>query len=494
MSDFGNLLTTGSSTVWSPFQSNANAVLKSHITVSGLYTPNPNVYPANYVTGSNSTETNAYGKALGLPNPKFKNPTNGGSFIMLWADNTDLDGSGSITFDLDQGIGRTEALDSFILQSTNGSTLFPVGGYAISASNNNSTWTGITSSLYYPGGSGIPTAGYDATIMVDNSTLYRYYKIMLLDGNGTYGGLAGIVAWDSTLFKNQINLLNPNEANVTGSFVGQNAGATSLQKLTSFPRESYGWYFDDSIGSLDINWGDGKKLIRGLFGLAYVNTSHFPGLIEFYKSETGELDSWEFFYSTNIQESQGPMTPYQNFFLEFGSPVKTQYLRIVVYGEGSQYPTLPLLMYSAWMYEMSSSQPPPLLTNVTASAFGNNAGLTWNQTSGTDNRLVDVIYNIERSSNNGSSYDHIITLSGSVIQTANTSSIGTPVQTSYVDSNLADGTYLYRIQSQNQHHLATSSFVTTSEVTVPVAGKKIWNTNKGNIMFNPNDTILIEIS
>ena len=31
-------------------------------------------------------------------------------------------------------------------------------------------------------------------------------------------------------------------------------------------------------------------------------------------------------------------------------------------------------------------------------------------------------------------------------------------------------------------------------VVLSQGGKKIWNTNKGNIMFNPNDTILIEIS
>ena len=53
---------------------------------------------------------------------------------------------------------------------------------------------------------------------------------MLLDGNGTYGGISGATAWDSSLFKNQINLLNPNEANVTASFV--EASNTSLEKLT----------------------------------------------------------------------------------------------------------------------------------------------------------------------------------------------------------------------------------------------------------------------
>ena len=34
----------------------------------------------------------------------------------------------------------------------------------------------------------------------------------------------------------------------------------------------------------------------------------------------------------------------------------------------------------------------------------------------------------------------------------------------------------------------------TLTLSQPTLVKKIWNTNKGNIMFNPNDTILIEIS
>jgi hypothetical protein len=491
MSNFGNLLTTGSSTPWSPFQSNVNAILQSSITASGLYTPNPSAYPFNYITGSGTAETNEYGKALGMPTSKNRVFYSNSSWIMSWTANTDPDGSGSATFDLDQGIGRTEALDSFIIQSANNNS-FVVGGYAISASNDGSSWTGLTSSLYYPGGTGIPLTGYDATMAFTNNTAYRYYKIMLLDGNGDYGGISGAIAWDSSLFKNQINLFNPNEANVTASFTGD--GYTSLELFTSPQRDNFGWYFIQKIGSADFNWGDGEKLIRGWFGLAYSNLVYFPGIVQFYKSKTGELDSWELFSTVNLEESQGPMTTLQDYFIEFGTPVKTQYLRIVMYGEGSVTPANNMLMWNGWMYEMSSSQTPPPPTNITASAFQNNVGLTWSQNSGSDNRLVDVIYNIERSSDGGSNYDPVVTLSGSVIQTAITSSVGTPVETSYVDSNLADGTYLYRIQSKNQHHLATSSFVTTTEVTVPVAGKKIWNTNKGNIMFNPNDTILIEIS
>ena len=127
MSSFGNLLTTASSTAWSPFQKNVNALASSHITSSGVYTSSPSTYQTGYITGSALTETNEYGIALGLPNPTLTVNTSNGSFIMDWTDNTDPDGSGSITFDLDQGIGRTEALDSFIIQSAD-SAVFLLGG------------------------------------------------------------------------------------------------------------------------------------------------------------------------------------------------------------------------------------------------------------------------------------------------------------------------------------------------------------------------------
>ena len=43
----------------------------------------------------------------------------------------------------------------------------------------------------------------------------------------------------------------------------------------------------------------------------------------------------------------------------------------------------------------------------------------------------------------------------------------------------------------NQSNFEEGQTITLSQPT-PV--KKIWNTNKGNIMFNPNNTVLIEIS
>lgn len=39
-----------------------------------------------------------------------------------------------------------------------------------------------------------------------------------------------------------------------------------------------------------------------------------------------------------------------------------------------------------------------------------------------------------------------------------------------------------------------AGFGTPQTYTLSQGSKKIWNTNKGNIMFNPDDTILIEIS
>ena len=118
--------------------------------------------------------------------------------------------------------------------------------------------------------------------------------------------------------------------------------------------------------------------------------------------------------------------------------------------------------------------------------------------SGSDNRLIDLIYNIERSSDGGNNYTKIATLSGSVIQDAFTSSMGTPVTTNFVDTGVSDGSYLYRVQAENRQHLTTGSFITSDSLTIPAtsggSSKKIYTTNKGNIMINPNDTILIEVN
>jgi len=158
-----------------------------------------------------------------------------------------------------------------------------------------------------------------------------------------------------------------------------------------------------------------------------------------------------------------------------------------------------MLSYNAWMYELVSVDAPPLPTAVTASAVNNNVFLTWAQNSGSDNRLEDIMYNIQR--DDGSGYTHIATLSGSSPSTANTASFGGFVPTVFADLELPDGTYNYKIQSKNQHHFATSSFVEAISVTLPASSgggggssKKIYTTNKGNILINPNDTVLIEIS
>ena len=488
MPDFGNLLTTEDSTPWSPFQRNVNAFMSSHITASA---PNySNQYKRHFVTGSTSIQTNEYAKALGAGDQRFIVGLANKGWLMNWAENLDPDGDGSITFDLDEGVGRTEALDSFIIQSGNNSA-FAVGGYAISASNDASSWTGLTSSIYYPVASGNPpSAGYDATMIITNNTAYRYYKIMLLDVNGTYGGISGIVAWDSSLFLDQLNLFNPSESNVTASFV--EVSSTDLEKFTSPPRENYGIYFTEKIGSMDLFWGDGEKLIRGWAGVNYSSTTYVAGITQFYKSKTGETNSWELFHTTNITDTQGP-AELENYFIEFGTPVKTQYLRIVFYGEGSTAPNQTTLMYNGWMYQMLSASAPPAPTNLTTGVSGNNVLLKWSQNSGSDNRLVDLIYNVERSSDGGSNYTRITTLSGSVIQDAFTASMGIPTQTNYVDTGVSDGSYIYRIQAQNRHHLTTGSFATSETLAAPPATKKIFVTNKGNTLINPNDTILIEL-
>ena len=146
---------------------------------------------------------------------------------------------------------------------------------------------------------------------------------------------------------------------------------------------------------------------------------------------------------------------------------------------------------------MLSASAPPVPTSLTSSVSDNNVSLNWTQNSGSDNRLVDLIYNIERSSDGGSNYTKIVTLSGSVIQDAFTSSMGTPVTTNFIDTDVSDGSYLYRVQAENRNHLTTGSFLTSDSLTIPAtsggSSKKIYITNKGNTLINPNDTILIEL-
>ena len=167
-----------------------------------------------------------------------------------------------------------------------------------------------------------------------------------------------------------------------------------------------------------------------------------------------------------------------------------------MYAEGDDTPANNLFLWNGWMYEMISASAPPVPASVSATAFGDNIGLTWTQNSGSDNRLADIVYNIERSSDSGQNYTPIFSASGSAPQTAVTSSFGTAIPTQYIDTGLPAGNYMYRIQSKNQHHFTTSSFIETAEVSSPppsVESKKIYVTNKGNIMINPNDTTLIEL-
>ena len=273
----------------------------------------------------------------------------------------------------------------------------------------------------------------------------------------------------------------------------QNDDVVRKEKPMQWPA---GIYFTEKIGSMDIFWGDGEKLIRGWAGLNYVNSTYVAGITQFYKSKTGETNSWELFYTTNITDTQAP-SGLENYFIEFGTPVKTQYLRIVFYGEGSTSPNQTTLMYAGWMYQMLSASAPPVPTSLTSSVSDNNVSLNWTQNSGSDNRLVDLIYNIERSSDGGSNYTKIVTLSGSVIQDAFTSSMGTPVTTNFIDTDVSDGSYLYRVQAENRNHLTTGSFLTSDSLTIPAtsggSSKKIYITNKGNTLINPNDTILIEL-
>jgi len=492
--DGNNQLDRGVSTPWMLDLDGVNVFVTCSISASSLYSTS---FPAGRVTGSANKQTNPMQLALG---------TNPGKITYLASTNAWLGTSGdpdgpSLYIDLDNGTGRTEVINKMLVSMASNAG-YTAGGLQISASQDHTTWVPLTSSVYYPGGTGMPTATYIATLNFENSTSYRYYKIRLDNDSGgtTYCGIAGIWGWDvnhftgggSTHGSASINLFNPNEANVTASFESENN--TSLEKFTSPQRDNYGFYIDQEIGAMDLWWGDGPKLIRGWFSECYSNVGFFPAKIQFYKSDTGNYNEWELISTIDYPPHVDPMLGSQYTNYDFGTPVKTQYLRQVFYREGAGNETYNVLSYAGWMYEMVSASAPPTPTNLTTVAQNSNVALTWTQNSGSDNRLIDLIYNVERSNNAGSTYTKISTLSGSVIQTANTSSFGIPVSTHYIDTSVADGDYLYRIQAENRHHLTTGSYVTSDSITLPPPGSpKVYITNQGNVMLNPNDTTLIEI-
>jgi hypothetical protein len=493
-----NQLNLDQSTPWTPYLSNLNKFATASISASSVLGGNVTNYGPDYTTGSITSYSNPMGLDLGLPDSvMYFGQSNKHGWLGAVPD---ADGP-SLYFDLDNGTGRTEVINYIIIAFPAGNSWTNSGGVEISGSQDLNTYTPLTSSVYYPSGSGIG-AGYNATMPFSNTTAFRYYKIKLnnIESGATYTGISKIWGWDVNVFTGggsthgsaSANLLNPNESNVTGSFKGENN--TSLEKFTSFPRENYGWYFSSDIGSLDLNWGDGKKLFRGIFMQSYSSVNYFPGRIQYYKSDTGGVNDWELISTMDFNATQAPFYGSSHYVMDIGTPVKTQYFRTVFYEEGSSAPTSNLLAYAGWMYEMVSASAPPTPTNLTTVAQNNNVVLTWAQNSGSDNRLIDLIYNVERSSNAGSSYTKIATLSGSVIQLANTSSVGIPVSTHYIDTSVADGDYLYRIQAENRHHLTTGSYVTSDSITLPPPGSpKVYITNQGNVMLNPNDTTLIEI-
>jgi hypothetical protein len=500
----GNVLTDGLSTIWTPAVVRANVFLTASISASSWY-PNSTspqaTYRPDFVTGSLKPDLPTATTELGF----FKIPGNfqaAGNTSWLSAGTNGPDDQ-DLFFDLDNGTGRTEVINAMVISSPT-NTAWQAGGYSISASQDANTWTPLTGSTYYAANSA-PATGYDATMTFSNTTAYRHYKIRLKNTAGAYDGISQVFGWDVNKFTGggsthgsaSANLLNPSEANVTGSFKGESTSHTTLAKLTSAERDNYGWYFNEDIGSADLNWGDGAKLFRGIFWLGYSNTQYYPGKFQVYKSNTGAFNDWDL-VNTIDMNAQQDFVDYGYWFLDFGTPIKTQYLRMVFYEEAAEdNPNNTTLAWNGWMYEMVSASAPPAPTNLTTVAQDSNVALTWTQNSGSDNRLFDIFYNLERSDDAGSSYTKIATISGSFIPLADTGSSGTNTPTYYVDTSVADGDYLYRVQAANIHHLTTGSYVTSDSITLPVAGaaasKKIYITNKGNVMINPNDTTLIEI-
>jgi len=489
------VLTNELSTIWTPHQVRANVFMTASISASSWYGPNDANWGPYWVTGSNLLTPQAT-RELGMPPSRFRWATSTKSgWLNIGTDDTDA----ALYFDLDNGTGRKEVVNNMIIGNFS-QAAYNCQGYAISGSQDKITWTPLTSS----GASyGTPAKGFNATMPFSNTTAYRYYKVKMLGTAGAYDGFTNIWAWDVNKFTGggsthgsaSVNLFNPYEANVTASFRGEVTSQTSLAKLASPERENFGWYWDDDIGTMDMHWGDGPKLIRGMLCCGYDTDDYVPSKWQVYSSNTGNFNDWKLVNTIDFNAQQDH-AGFEFFFLDFGTPIKTQYLRMAFYEEyGETTDVQTTISYANWMYEMVSASAPPAPTDLITVAQNSNVALTWAQAGGKDNRSFDIFYNIERSDNAGSSYTKIATISGSFIPSADTGSSGTNTPTYYVDTSVADGDYLYRVQAANIHHLTTGSYVTSDSITLPPPGSpKVYITNQGNVMLNPNDTTLIELS
>ena len=498
MSGVGNTLGTASSTHWNILTIDVNSILNSSISASNQY--GATNYEVNNVTGSSYDDENLYRQHLGMPKQQYMySQAAAHSWLYYRAKVADGD-AGEIYVDFDRGTGHREVVNGIVFNGSSNTTYTP-GGYHVSASNDDvsngsdaTNWTALTSSFPYPGRSGI--AQHNETLIFNNTTAYRWYKFLFKDTSSTYGGMGNIITWDTAKFANGNNLIDPAVTNITGSFIStQNS---DLIKLASRAKENYGLYFPQPMGSVTFHWPD-APLFRGFVAEAYTNDNFAPGYIEYWKSDTGENDDWTLIRVSDFNNEMHEPDGIGNslFLLDIGTPIKTKYLRLIVSEENSSNDTTNLLARNLWAYQMVSASAPPTPTNLVTVAQESNVALTWDQAAGKDNRLSDIIYHIERSDDAGSSYSRISSISGSRVQPAETSSFGFPLDRFFVDTDVADGSYLYRVQSDNQHHFTTSSYVTSDSLTLPVvstaASKKIYVTNKGNIMINPNDTTLIEL-
>ena len=475
------------STGWTPLRTDVNEFSNCHIIATGPQYSSVGSYGPNFVTGSTTVNTKQYSLDLGFGPTVQKWLAAAGTGYL--GDTNPAGDPIELIFDMDRGTGYTASLDSFFI-SCYSNNLYCGTGFSISASNDTgSGWTGISYSSY-----GTNTQR-DDIMSSSNDAYYRWYSVLIITGSAGsgYRGVSKISAWDSKKAIGNNNLLNPLTSNVTGSFKGASGG--SLIKLTSPQREAYGWYLTSDIGSLDLSWGDGKKLVRGMSLTGYSSTIYFPGKVQIYASDTGNYNDWTLVSTIDITNSQYQLN-YSYYAFDFGTPIYTQHLRLVVYEEGSTTSTSNLATHFGSIFELNSVVAPPTPTDLEAISTSNTVSLKWTQNSGSDNRLEDLFYNVEISDDAGSSYTIINTISGSEVSTAGTGSYGSYVLTNYVDFDRADGDYLYRVQAQNMHHKTTGSYVTSDSITLPVAAaasKKIYITNKGNVMINPNDTTLLEL-
>lgn len=471
-------------------QSEVDKFLTASISVSSQYGSG---WLATYLTGSNQTLPSWY--------TDYGYPTTarvlGGSSTTGWLSVQGVSSSFAL-FDLDNGEGRTEVINKLLISNAG---TYKCDNISVSASNDNTNWTFLTEVT--------SSGGNDDWILNVNptNTPYRYFRfnISRTMNADDYMSLTHVMGWDyRDLSPYSESIFNPEYFNVTSSAGNINitnveSGTTVLEGLHTHQR-FYSMYAQNRLAEWEIEFNE-DVLFQSIPYLGYLSSAYYPGVIDIYVSNNPTYSDYKKITSISYTDQSPQNISSLLTVIDFEDPIKLgpstyKYLKFVFRSEESLSEGNNQIMeriHVSQLYSASSPLPPE---NLTITPSGNSIYLTWDQSSSIDNTKSHLMYHISRSSDGGSTFEGIATLSGSYYLTPTTKSVEDIVQpTFYADENLPDGTYTYKIQTQHMWHFESSSYLESDATTLPAnLSKKVYMTNNGKVVLNPNDTILIEVA